>query len=556
MDVFHYLLLGASFLIVDLPLVTEMISIPIYAFVIRISFMFLVSAINASNDSNTLWSSIILQAGNRNFSEKAVGIAVLEKESFIVAVERTVKGSSLTIPVLYKVNLSGTVLWARIAETVRGTPHDLVVDRKRKIVYIVVSSQQPGAPPYTDGYIVRFRGLYESVNGENAHLAISEDKFLKTESGEGNTKLFGCALDKTTNDLYVTGGSTHNLYGTSQGRSDVIVVRIASSGIIMTTAQFGTAHDEFGTAIDVSTSSAVVAVSIYRTLESGGTESVLYHLHPKTLAVIDGPTTLMNYAAVPLFIPTGIVIGEAVSPELDAMFTVICGGALTIPDHKIDIFFHMYAKINGADANVAVYVDGDADQKKNDYAVALEAGTDGNIYSVGYSKQVDPSLSTNVVLVVISPSGEILYRNGGAKDNGSEIVPSAMTLFSTNDGTRVAFVGHAQVGGTRKAIMGTAFPPVDEIPVFSGFKELAKGGGADSSQSRKNTKDPTSIVLLTILVAMFLGLILLLTLVALLLFRAHQRTKMLEGNGESALDGRRAQEHLSSSFGTSDQERM
>lgn len=475
---------------------------------------------DALGDDGTLWSSIILRDGNESFSERAIGIAVFGEESFIVAVERTIAGSSLTLPVLYRVAPSGSILWARITNTTKGTPHHLVVDKERKTAYILISSQQLGTSSHTNGCIIRFQGFPEFINSEGAHPTISEDLFFRTESGSGNTKLFGCALEKTSGDLYVTGGSTQNLYGTSQGKSDVIAVRISSSGIIMATAQFGTAQDEFGTAIDVSTKSAVVAVSVYRILSSGGTESVLYHLHLKTLAIIDGPTTLMNYAAVPLFTPSDIAIGEPMSSEPNTMFTAICGGALTVPDRGNDVFLHVYTTISGVDANVAVYVDGAADQKENDYAVALKAGVDGNIYSVGYSRGVDSPFSASVILVVISPTGEILYRNGRAKDNRSDVVPSAMALFWISDETRIAFVGYVQTGSTRKAALGTAIPPVDKIPVFRGFGEIAEETGTHPQQSPESTDGPTSVLTIIISAAVPGILILLIGFVAFLLFRA------------------------------------
>lgn len=506
---------------------------------ICISLVFSLSPIKVSSEGITKWFSQILQDGTSNFSERAVSIAMFEEGTFIVAVERILSASVFTVPVLYKVTLSGTVLWARVTQGIMGTPHQLVVDRKRKIAYVTVSSTQLSTSPHTGGFVIRFQGLSKPTNSEGAKLLISEEMFFSTDLRRGSSKLFACALDIDTGDIFVTGGATRNLYGISRGRSDVIALRIGASGIILASAQFGSEHEEFGRAIAISSNCSVIAVSVFTMLENGGSESALYRLHAKSLAVIDGPATLPNFGAIPFFAPADIAVSQSIQSGPASTVTVICGRALTVPDHRTDAFLHVYARVNEANTNIAVYVDGAVDQKKDDYAVAVEAGNDGNIYSIGYTEDGSSSAFTAIILVVISPLGEILYRSErkGRESDGNRSVPTAMIMFHMNDKSHIAYTGYALEGDNRKAIIGTASLPADIIPIFKGFGDIVKGAGVDPVPKPPKNDDKSLLPILPIALAAVVGTFILLAgIVALLLLRAKRRTRSSRQNNREVLD--------------------
>lgn len=439
-------------------------------------------ALSQDAENGAKWTTVTLNDPSirDNDSDKAVAVGY-EGTSFIVAVERTSPSSSSATPVLYKVTESGDLLWTLEAQGLRGTPFDIAVDQNQKAAYLVVSSAGVGSP-YTVGHLVRYSGISGSIVDNDVRQTVSEEIVFTTDSVPGNTKLFGCALDPSNGDLYLTGGTSGSLYGESKGRSDVIVIRISSSGQVLATIQFGSVADEFGRAIDISTDSNTVAVAVQKVLETGGTESLLYRLDASTLVDAEGPQTLISYTATPLYTPTDVAISAPLLSEPGTVTTVVAGNALVIPDRKTDMFYHVFANIGDSESSVAVYVDGITDSKNNDYAVALDAGTDGNFYSIGYSSTGEGALSNSLTLVVISPTGETLYRSGQTPppNTVSEESTAGMVSFTANSRINVAFVGSIRVGMVKRPSFGLVVSPADRIPVFKGFGSVVEGAEADS----------------------------------------------------------------------------
>lgn len=456
--------------------------------------LFVRLAVAQDEEDDTTWTIVTLKDEGISAadSEKAVAIAY-DGVSFIVAVERTSRNIASATPVLHKVTSSGNILWTFEAQALSGTPFDIAVNQSQGTAYLVVSSLGVDSP-YTSGHVIRYSGISEPLVNGDVQQVVSEDIFFTADSIRGNTKLFGCALDALNGDLFVTGGTSASLYGASNGRSDVIVIRISSSGQVLATTQFGSVADEFGRAIDISADSTVVAVAVHKILENGGSESLLYRLDATTLSDSEGPQALLSYAATPLFTPTDVAISGPLVSEPGTMTTVISGSALTVPDRKNDMFFHVFAKIGESESNVAVYVDGVANRKNDDYAVGLKAGTDGNLYSIGYSSSSEESVATSLNLVVVSPTGATVYRRGGTPINNSvpEEAAVAMTLFINNSRINVAFVGCVRVGSAKRATLGLAVPPPGTIPVFKGFGSVVEGAEADSPSSQSPNTSPSS----------------------------------------------------------------
>lgn len=460
-----------------------------YLFLCISLFVRLIVAQDAEDD--TTWTTVTLEDASigATDSDKAVAIAY-EGSSFIVAVERKSPNTASATPVLYKVSSSGEVLWTFEAQALSGTPFDIAVNQNQGTAYLVLSSMGVDSP-YTSGHIIRYSGISEAFVSTDVQNVVSEDIFFTTDSVLGNTKLFGCVLDPLNGDLFVTGGTSASLYGRSNGKSDVIVIRISSSGQVLATTQFGSVANEFGRAIDISADSTVVAVAVQKILENGGSESLLYRLDATTLSDSEGPQTLLSYAATPLFTPTDVAISGPLVSEPGTITTVITGSALTVPDRKADMFFHVFAKIGESESNVAVYVDGVADRKNYDYAIGLRAGTDGNLYSIGYSSSSEESLTSSLSLVVVSPTGETIYRHGGTPISNTvpEEAAMAMTLFSENSTIIVAFVGCVRLGMAKRATLGLAIPPPGKIPVFEGFGSVVEGAEAGSPSSPSPSSD-------------------------------------------------------------------
>lgn len=428
--------------------------------------------------------------GTTGLSEKAIGVGRERYGSFIIAVDRSSSLSTASTPVLYKTNEEGSLLWTREVRVAKGTAFDAAVNSNLEAAYLVVSSPAGSDSPYANGHVVRISGISSAATPENVNYIVSEELIFSTNSSQGTTKLFGCALDRESGDLYITGGTSDSLYGQSSGKSDVIVVRISSTGLVLASTQLGTRDDEFGRAIAISTDSAVVAVAVQKIANDGGQDSIMYRLDADNLRVLDGPQSLLSYAATPIFIPNDITISGPTAGDPSTRTTVICGGALTVPDRRTDLFFHVYANISGSNSNVAVYVDGSEERRRDDFATAVRAGDDGNLYSIGYSSPSNPAESPTLILTVVSPTGKIVHNSGHDIGAGGNLqVPNSMALITEGDGTYVIFAGYTQQRSWRKPFFGTVFLQRGTIPPFEGFGSIVEEAGSNGPESHKQNED-------------------------------------------------------------------
>lgn len=442
-----------------------------------------------NSENGATWTSLILRDNSLgpNHSDKAVAIAS-GRNSFLVAVARTKAGSSGVIPVLYKVAEDGALSWVFQTQAIQGNPFDIAVDANLTSAFLIVSAAAANSP-YTVAHVIKYSGLAGAVPSA-LNTTVVEEVVFTTESVAGNTKLFGCVLDQDSGDLYVTGGTSASLYGDSKGRSDVIVLRLSPSGQVRATIQFGSEVDEFGRAIHIARGSTYVVVAVQKVKENGGTESLMYRLDRETLADTEGPQALISYEATPLYTPMDIATSGPLASEPETITTVVAGSALAIPDRKTDMFYHVFASVRDSRSNVAVYVDGVNENKRNDYAVAIDAGADGNFYSIGYSGPGNNETSNSVALVVISPTGETVYKSGKSPTADFPVQNAAgMASFVTTTQVKVVFIGNSQTGIVSRPTFGIVNAPKERISSFDGFGSEVEGAEADSPATTNTGED-------------------------------------------------------------------
>lgn len=453
----------------------------------------------AIEEKQATWTTTLLSdsKSTSGFSEKAVAIAQERNGNFIIAVDRSSSLSTSSTPLLYKSSRSGKIHWVVKANDL-GTPFDIVLNSERDIAYLVVSSTAGSTSSYSNGHVLRFSGISALATTANASSLVHEELMFSTNSTNGHTKLFSGALDRSTGDVFLTGGTSDSLYGTSKGGSDVVVLRISQTGEMLAKTQFGTANHEFGRAIDVSADSEVVSVAVKQSMGDGGIESVLYRLDAKTLKDSEGPRSLHNYGSTPLFTTNDVAVTGPTAKEIDTRTTVICGSAITVPVRKTDLFFHVFAKVAGSDSDVPVYIDGANDEKRDDHAVAIRAASDGNFYSIGYSSPMNPNDPISITLTVLSPTGKILYRTSDGNTDRNQVFPTSMVLTEKESKVNVAFAGYSQQENMKKPILGQISTPKGLIPEFEGFGSIIEGAGADQpgrsdEEKKKKTSRPTPL---------------------------------------------------------------
>lgn len=131
-------------------------------------------------------------------------------------------------------------------------------------------------------------------------------------------------------------------------------------------------------------------------------------------------------------------------------------------------------------------MDGAGDDKLNDYGIAVEGGSDGNGYIVGYSLAPRPTGTDFVqqpVLIVLSPTGKTLLRQ--TVDIGSlpfQRVTSMQLVESSNSSKVVYIFGESKdrdsaLAPSKLSISGAEIPAVS-IPIFEGFDGAITAAGA------------------------------------------------------------------------------
>lgn len=147
-------------------------------------------------------------------------------------------------------------------------------------------------------------------------------------------------------------------------------------------------------------------------------------------------------------------------------------------------------------------MDGASDDKLNDYGIAVEAGSDGNGYIVGYSlapRSTGADFVQQPVLIVLSPTGKSLLRH--TIDIGS--LPfqrvTSMQLVESSDSSKSVYVfGESKdrdsaLAPSKLSISGAEIP-ADRIPIFAGFDDAITAAGAANpvDDEEAGTQDPKS----------------------------------------------------------------
>lgn len=395
--------------------------------------------------------------------------------------------------ILTKVISSMEVLWTRQAETVTGSAFDITYDEETESAFVLVSDSE-GISDGGRAHVIQFSNLETGREGNSER--IREKTLFSTPANTGTTKLFGCVRHPANGNLYVTGGTSASPYRSSSlGKGDIIVVRLGASGEVFASVQFGSKDNDIGLSIAINKNGSALVVVAKRLFSSGLSTSEIYRLDPEDLRIVDGPHSPFNYGADPLFNPRSVVIIGPVASQPNTFVTFVGGDALVKPDRQADIYVQIYANIQDKVEDVTLTFDGAQGMKGIDSCISTKAGNDDNAYCLGYTETNVNSVSRRLNLIVISPTGELLFRSE-RNISGSvphEETPVAFSISESSEGTRLFFAGQAKIRSQALPTVGLIAIPRGIIPPFNGFRQVVKGAGSITKPSSQpvSTEQPS-----------------------------------------------------------------